>query len=249
VRFELDGTILNLVIKGYQKSTLAGWSEEWCDVNIRVNSRYISYEHSGKLMLCHEVEGLFEKLCDLRDGKMKKREHLFLAEPVMEFRLRPSMSTDDGEADIDMYLVINMCDDEDVVTANSINLLFDRENIEKLRKYLKIMIAEVIMEKKVVYDFEYYIGYGDGNYSRVRTYQQEITKAEELLIKEGLENNLRFAEMVKLKELYKKIERQIKIIEGDNLRDAEIWTEEYFNEYGTDDPFSVFELVIDVPAV
>lgn len=246
MKFTLDGTILNFTISNYRRSTLAGWKDEWCDVELKVSSRYVNYENSGKLMLCSEVESLFGRLCDLNDGKVTRREHIFLAEPVLEFRLRPAVETDDGSADVDMYFCINLNDDEDVVTANSISLLFDRENIEKLRKYLKVTIASVIMEEKVKCEFEYYIGYGNGNYSRVRTYEQEITKNEVELINKGVSEGKHLSEMDGLHELYRRLEKQIKIIEGDNLRDAEIWTEEYFNEYGTDDPFSVFELIIDV---
>lgn len=248
MKFNLDDTVLNIEILGYRRSSVSGWMDEWCDVYISIKSRYINYETAGKLMLCNEVEGLFEKLCRLKNGQLPKREHIFLAEPVLEFRLRPAVETEDGGADIDMYMIFNVADDHDVVTANSIQLLFDRDNIEEFRQYLKLIIAEALLaeEKTEVYDFEYYVGYGDGNYSHVHVWQEELSSEEARIIDEGIAKGLHLEEMEKAKEIYKRIENKIKNIEGDNLRDAEIWTEEYFNEYGTDDPFEVFELVIDV---
>ena len=62
----------------------------------------------------------------------------------------------------------------------------------------------------------------------------------------GLKRGLHFDEMEGIEALTQRLRNSIKNVEADNLRDDEIWTEEYFNEYGTDDPFKVFDLVIDV---
>jgi len=246
VKFSLDGINVNLQISNYRKSTVAGRYDEWCDVSLSINSRYISYEEKGKFLLSYELEEFYDKLTALLSGQMKHREHMFFAEPVLEFRLRPAIDTEDGPSDIDMYLIVNMKDDEDVVTANNLQILFGRESVEMLLRYLRDIITKASYKKKICYDFEYYIGYNDGTYSRVRTWREELFEDEAAKVERQLKKGLHFAQMEGLDELKKRIESKIKNIEGDNLRDAEIWTEEYFNKYGTDDPFKVFELVIDV---
>ncbi len=246
MKFNLDGITVNLQISGYKKSSLAGRFDEWCDISFSLQSDYLSYEQRGAFLLCQELEELYEKMTDLIEGRMTAREHMFFAEPVMEFRLRPALHDEDSESDIDMYLIINFADDEGVVTANNIQILFGREAVEQLHAYLTDVISKGTGRKKVYYDFEYYIGYNDGTCSRVRPWREEVYEDEAKIVEACLKKGLHFSQMEGLDDLKERLEGRIKTIEADNLRDAEIWTEEYFNEYGTDDPFKVFELVIDI---
>lgn len=246
MKFSLDGINVNIEIEGYRKSSVSNWSEEWCQVRLRIDSSFINYEVQGPFLLCNEIETIFEKLCALVANKLPRREHMFFADPVMELRLRPALDTEDGDGQVDMYLIINFEDETGVVTANNLQILMGAEDVEKFRKYIKSVIVEGLIEAKVNMDFEYYIGYGDGNYSRVHEWTEEILETDAKLIEEGLANGLHLDEMEGLEELRERLYRRISAVEGDNLRDAGIWSEDSFNEYGTDDPFKVFELIIDV---
>ncbi len=248
MKFHLDGIDVNLQIGNYRKSTVAGWHDEWCDVYLAIDSKVISYEERGNFILCQELETLYEKIGALLEGNLKNREHIFLADSVLEFRLRPAVKGEDADEDmdIDLYLIVNLSDDDGTVTANSINILFGRESIMLLHKYIGDLMELALVRKKVEYEFEYYIDYGDGNYSRVRTWKEDLYEEEARMLEAGLKKGLHFDEMEGIEALKQRLVSSIKNVEADNLRDAEIWTEEYFNEYGTDDPFKVFELVIDV---
>ena len=248
MKFHLDGIDVNLQIGNYRRSTVAGWHDEWCDVYLAIDSKVISYEERGNFILCQELESLYEELGELLEGTLKKRDHVFLAAPVLEFRLRPAVKGEDADEDmdIDMYLIVNLEDDDGTMTANSINILFGRESIAMLHKYIGDIIERALVRKKIAYDFEYYIDYGDGNFSRVRTWTEDLYEEEADIVDAGLNRGLHFDEMEGIEALKQRLRSSIKNVEADNLRDDEIWTEEYLNEYGTDDPFKVFDLVIDV---
>lgn len=246
MKFCLDGINVNLEITGYRKSSVSNWAEEWCQVNLGIDSKYINYKVEGPLLLCSEIENIFEKLCALVSNNLPRREHMFFADPVIEMRLRPALENEDGDGQVDMYLIVNLEDDQGVVTANNLQILLGAEDVEKFRKYIKDVIVEGLIEAKTDMVFEYYIGYGDGNYSRVHEWKEEILETEAQLIEKGLAKGLHLEEIEGLEELRKLLYGKISAVEGDNLRDSGVWNEEYFNEYGTDDPFEVFELIIDV---
>lgn len=135
MKFNLDGITLEFEVREYERSIREKRNFQWCRTSISVSSSHINYFEDSRAILSYELEIFCRHLGMLLDGTLPKSEHLFLTEPVLEFSLRPA--TADGEADIDMYWIINMRDDEGTVTANNLHLLFDRQSIKKLYRYLK----------------------------------------------------------------------------------------------------------------
>ncbi len=141
MKFELDGTTLEIEINGYADKHDERKSEEFCRMSISIQSAHMSYYEDSKMLRSYELDLVYERIGKLIKGELEKNEHLFFSEPVLEFRLRPALEDDD--IDIDMYWIINLRDDNGVVTANNLQLLMGRYEIEKLYKYLRGVMNEV----------------------------------------------------------------------------------------------------------
>lgn len=134
MKFSLDGTDFEIDIAEYISSNNGEKVQDFLRTSISIRSTHMSYYEDSRILRCYELDELLSRVDKLVKGKIKRNEHLFFSEPVIEFRLRPA--TSDGEADIDMYVIVNLRDDYGVVTANSLSLLMGREDIEKLHRFL-----------------------------------------------------------------------------------------------------------------
>lgn len=244
MKLNLDDTIVDFEITGYKKSSVAGWADEWCQVKLLANGNCVTYKEEGGFLLAREVENLFEKLGQLINGSIDRQEHLYFAEPIMEFRLRPAVNVDDRFDDIDAHWILNLRDNKGTVVVNCIQLLLGRDSIERLYWYLNDVIKKSAVRKTVSYTFDYWIDFGDGKLSQKRTWQTEIDEEDAALIDEGRRQGILLKDIAGVAPLIKKIDRKIKDVEADNIRDLELWNEESFNRYGTDDPFRVFDLIL-----
>lgn len=136
MKFELDGTVLEFDIDGYDVNLDGSRNEDFCRTRMVIQSAYFNYYEDSRIMRCSEIDLLFDRVGRLINGRLKKNEHIFLDEPVLEFRLRPSTE----DTDIDMFWIVNLRDDNGTVTANHISLLMGRYDVEKLHRYLKSVI-------------------------------------------------------------------------------------------------------------
>lgn len=242
MRLNLDDAIVDFTIEGYKKSSVLNWTQEWCNIKLKVASRYINFVEEGNLLLSREIETLYDRVSLLLSGGLSRREHIFFAAPNLEFRLRPAALTEDGEADIDMFMIINLRDNDDTVTANSLHLLMDRDSIEKLYYYLHDTIKAATVRKRVSYTFEYWVDFGNGKHTRLQDWKCEVSEDEAALLDEVKARNGDLSGVSGLEKVLSGVESRIKEIEADNIRDSELWGEENFNKYGTDDPFKVYKL-------
>lgn len=133
MKINLDGITLEFEVLDYQKSIREIKDRQWCKTKLSVVSNHINYFEDSRIILSYELEMLKKHLEMLVNNQVSKSEHIFLSEPVVEFRLRPAT---DEYNDIDMYWIINLRDDSGVVTANNLQLLFDRAATEKFLRYL-----------------------------------------------------------------------------------------------------------------
>lgn len=133
MKLTLDGIILEFEVLEYTKTTEENRDYEWCRTRLHVQSNHINYFEDSRLILCSELQMLQRHLKLLLDGKLRRSEHIFLTEPVLEFRLRPA--TDDTTT-LDLYWIINLRDDSGTVTANNLQLLLDSEDTKKFYRYL-----------------------------------------------------------------------------------------------------------------
>ena len=105
MKLNLDGIILEFEVREYEKSIKEKRDQQWCRTTLHVQSNHINYFEDSRIILSHELEMLHKHLKLLLDRKLSRSEHIFLTEPVLEFRLRPAT---DISSDLDMYWIINL---------------------------------------------------------------------------------------------------------------------------------------------
>jgi len=129
------------------------WESNWCDVELSLISKSISYTPSGELLMSEEVSYLSEALKDLLSGGMEKDTFIQFAEPDLEFDLRIAkrlynipgkVSYRDGYQDVDIMGIMSIhfwC--EDGLGGNYLNMTLCREEIEAISNYLELVTGKL----------------------------------------------------------------------------------------------------------
>ena len=87
---ELDGINFHFRISKYRKSIQDIWYEQWCKVDLTLQSgNWLNYQTSSEMLLSCEVEQLSVKLFDLISNKLESQEELEFIEPDLSFILNP----------------------------------------------------------------------------------------------------------------------------------------------------------------
>ena len=156
LKLNLEDINFHFQINKYRKSTRENWDCEWCRVDLTLQSRdWLNYQiHDAETMLATEVEELRDGIdALLRDGLEEPKE-ITCIEPDFEFQLHPKADVRNNPdviyvkpgheiIDIDMDLVLSFWDDDGALTANRMILAFDREDLEKLLCYLRLITGLV----------------------------------------------------------------------------------------------------------
>ena len=129
--FELDleGTRFEFELENYKKSTKENWDVEWCVVTARVYSDVLKYSLHSSCLLCCEVELLYQKLVELENGEIVDTTEIENIEPDFEYLLCHVAS-----GVYYMEWKFNLWN-EGCLTANSITITLNEEDIKKLREY------------------------------------------------------------------------------------------------------------------
>ncbi len=150
---DLDGIDFHFRISKYRKSIQAIWDEQWCKVDLTLQSEnWLNYQTSSEMLLSCEVEELRNKLSVLLSNELKSSEELEFIEPDLSLILNPQkdLSLDPNYtyvapgheiADIDADIHIHLWNGG--LTANYISLCFGREDIEAFRSYLNLITNQI----------------------------------------------------------------------------------------------------------
>lgn len=154
LRLNLCDVEVQLKINDWHRSeTNEDWDDNWCDVELSLNSNYINYDPSGEILMSAEVMHLKKILAKLLDGTLTEDCEVGFAEPDMEFQLRVAKRLYDipgkvtyrngyVDVDIDADFVIHFwC--ADGLGANIFSMNMDRTEINALHTYLKYVIGEI----------------------------------------------------------------------------------------------------------
>ena len=157
---DLDGIEFHFRISHYKKSVQEVWDEQWCKVDLTLQSgNWLNYEVSSDILLSCEVEEIRNKLSALLSNKIQAPEELEFVEPDLSFVLNPQkdLSSDlncmyvapgheivDIDADIRVHLW------NGGLTANYISLCLDREDIEALCYYLDLLTNQTKLDNPAV---------------------------------------------------------------------------------------------------
>ncbi len=150
---DLDGIEFHFRISQYKKSVQEIWDEQWCKVDLTLQSgNWLNYETSSDILLSCEVEELRNKLSSLLSNEIQSQEELEFIEPDISFVLNPQKDlTSDPNCmyvapgheivDIDADIRVHLWNGG--LTANYISLCLDREDIEALCSYLDLVTKQV----------------------------------------------------------------------------------------------------------
>lgn len=142
LKLDIDGISFYLKITGYRKTSDSNWDEAWCNVEACLQNEYLNYYFGSEILLCSEIDTLEKYLSDLLNNKMTEETILECIEPDFEFICEPKTVENDYSGDILLFIVINLWE-KGCLTANSIHLTLDRQDIQQLYTYL-LYIKQVI---------------------------------------------------------------------------------------------------------
>ncbi len=150
---DLDGIDFHFRISKYRKSIQDIWDEQWCKVDLTLQSgSWLNYQTSSEMLLSCEVEELRNKLSVLLSNELQSPEELEFIEPDLSFILHPQkdLTLDPNYTyvapgheivDIDADIHVHLWNGG--LTANYISLCFGREDIEALRSYLDLVTNQI----------------------------------------------------------------------------------------------------------
>lgn len=148
LRLDLDSIVMSMRINDYNKYYNDG--DDWLKVDFNLESyKWLNYQISSEIIEYCEIEQLIDDLSDLLDGKMKNESYIELTEPDLAFILKPQFDVRENKnvlyvregfelIDISMTMEVHFWGGG-VLTANYMSLDFDRDDIEYLLHYLKLI--------------------------------------------------------------------------------------------------------------
>ena len=153
LKLNLDGIKLNFKVTGYKKSTNSNWDDEWCKVEINVQSEnWLNYSQTGELLLACEIEEILSLFEDLIEDKLLESKEVEFIEPDLRFVLNPKKNLRDdtqysyvkpGNENLDIDAELRISFWNDGLTANYLSLNMDREDILSFITYFKIITKQI----------------------------------------------------------------------------------------------------------
>ena len=149
---DAEGINISFEIKGYKK-TKDRDDPDWCKCSCSfASNKWLNYSiENSEVLTCDEVEYLLENLQKLLNGQLKKDLEIEFIEPDFSFELITEKDLRKDErhiyiakgyeiVDIKVYWCVHFWDDG-ALTDNCLKICLDREEIVKLRDYLKKIVG------------------------------------------------------------------------------------------------------------
>ena len=146
-----EGINISFEIKGYKKTKNKD-NPQWCECSCSFASgTWLNYSiKNSEVLACEEIEYLLDNLQKLLDGQLKEDLKIEFWEPDFSFELITEKDLRKDErytyiakgyeiADIEAYWCIHFWD-EGALTGNCLKIWLGREDIIKLRDYLKEIV-------------------------------------------------------------------------------------------------------------
>ncbi len=153
LKLNLDGIKLYFKISGYKKTNPEKWDDEWCGVELTIQSEnWLNYSQSGGLLLACEVEEILSLLEDLIDDRISEQKEVEFIEPDFKFILNPKKDLRENSRytyvkpgceiiDIDVEFRVSFWNGG--LTANYLSLCMDRSDILVFITYLKTVTNQI----------------------------------------------------------------------------------------------------------
>lgn len=151
LNLNLEEIKFSLRISEYRKSVPEIWDEQWCKVDLKLQSDdWLNYEISSNILLACEIEDLENNLNNLINNNIQASVELEFIEPNLSVILNPEKSlngnsgfnyvkSDSEVLDMNAEFRIHIC--KDGITSNYISLLLDKTDINNLYYYLSLIMG------------------------------------------------------------------------------------------------------------
>ena len=152
MQIDAAGITIDLLIKGYRKSTKHNWDDLWCRCDFSFTSNnWLNYTSvDNEVLLSCEIEELEQSLTKLLDGKITEKTVIEPIEPDFKFILFPEEDlrnnpnytyVQPGYEILDIYLEWRVYFWNEGLTDNFLTVTLGREEIVTLRDYLRSVIG------------------------------------------------------------------------------------------------------------
>lgn len=151
--FEIDasGIEVKLQINGYKPTDKDNWDSEWCRCDfLFASGDWLNYhKENDEVLLCSEVEELADAFTELLDNKLSEVKKIICIEPDFVFELYPQMDLREdpkytyvqpGYEIQDIYVEWKIYFWHGGLTDNYLTITLGREDVARLRDYLKLVI-------------------------------------------------------------------------------------------------------------
>ena len=154
MKFKLnaDGINISFEIKGYKKTKNRD-DPDWCKCSYSfVADKWLNYSgENEEVLACDEIEYLLEEIEKLLNDQLESDEELEFIEPDFSFELVTKKDLRNDErviyvakgheiVDINMYWCVHFWD-QGALTDNTLKISLFREDIVRLRDYLKEIVV------------------------------------------------------------------------------------------------------------
>ena len=157
LRLNLCDVDVQLKINGWRESNPdEEMGDNWCDVKLSLNSKYLNYDPSGEMLTSGEILDLEEILGQLLEGTLEKDCTVKFIEPDLQFNLRIAIRLYDvpgkilysnGYVDVDIeadFVIHFWCSGG--VESNAFNMYMDRQEINALYTYLRFVTGKIALD-------------------------------------------------------------------------------------------------------
>lgn len=157
LRLNLCDVDVQLKINGWRESNPdEEMGDNWCDVKLSLNSKYLNYDPSGEMLTSGEILDLEEILGQLLEGTLEKDCTVKFIEPDLQFNLRIAKRLYDvpgkiiyrnGYVDVDIEadFVIHFWFSWGL-ESNAFNMYMDRQEINALYTYLRFVTGKIALD-------------------------------------------------------------------------------------------------------
>ena len=140
---DFDGIKIFLKISNYKNTNPDNWDEEWCYVDMTVQSKnWLNYKQSGELLECYEIDIILSQLEALTENKIVERTEIDFLEPDLKLILIPILDNDTNtviyyEAEFQVFFW------NDGLTDNYLSLHMYDDDIDAFIIYLKYVTRKI----------------------------------------------------------------------------------------------------------
>lgn len=153
LKLNLEGTDFYLRISDYHPSDKDKWDDQWCKVEITLESyKWLHYEISSAILLSVEVEDIRDVIGDLLEDKLNEKKELEFIEPDLSFVMCPKEDLRNnpnfiyiaaGHEIVDVSAEMHIHLWNDGLTGNYLAFALGRDDLEQIRLYLQVLTHQL----------------------------------------------------------------------------------------------------------